>query len=456
MSKASRLTFASGCLLASAFIFLVLSTTANAQVTAVAQVSGQITDSTGAAIVNADVTMTEISKHEVHATKSDVSGSYTLPNLPVGAYRFEVKAPGFKDYIQNGIELVVNNNIQINAPMQVGSASEKVEVSATASMVETKENSISSLVSQQAINELPLNGRQVTQLIYTMGAALPADSGDTGSKTFWNATRIAVAGGQGNGTAYLLDGGDATDAMSNVNMPFPFPDALQEFSIETSSVSSRFGTHPGATVNVVTKSGSNEFHGDLFEFIRNGDLDARNFFSTTGPDTLKRNQFGGTAGGKIIRDKLFFFGGYQGTYNRSNPPQLTTHIPTEAMLSGNFSTIASATCGKPVQLVNPSGGAPFPGNQIPLNLLSPVAVALTKYLPVNSATGCGLVTYGIPQTGDSDEYIGRMDYVINEKHTLYGRYYADNWRNPPVLNGDNLLTTTSPGNFEMAQEATIG
>ena len=123
-------------------------------------------------------------------------------------------------------------------------------------MVETKENSVSAVIDQQRINELPLNNRQATQLILTLGGAVYADGGDTGSKTFWNATRIAMAGGQGNGTAYLLDGGDATDPMSNVNMPFPFPDALQEFSIETSAVSSRFGTHPGATVNVVTKSGS--------------------------------------------------------------------------------------------------------------------------------------------------------------------------------------------------------
>jgi Carboxypeptidase regulatory-like domain/TonB dependent receptor len=428
----------------------------NAQTTAVAEVSGTVSDATGAALVGAQVTMTETDKDSVHSATTDASGRYVLPNLPVGPYRLEVKANGFKDYIQSGIVLVVNNNIQINVAMQVGSISERVEVTAATSLVETKETSVMSVIDEQRISDLPLNNRQATQLILTLGAAVYADSGDTGSKTFWNATRIAVAGGQGNGTAYLLDGGDATDAMSNVNMPFPFPDALQEFSIETSAVSSRFGTHPGATVNVVTKSGSNGFHGDLFEFIRNGDLDARNFFSTTGPDTLKRNQFGGTAGGKIIRDKLFFFGGYQGTYNRSNTPQLTTHIPTEAMLSGNFSTIASSTCGKPVQLVNPSGGAPFPGNQIPLNLLSPVAVALTKYLPVNSANGCGLVTYGIPQTGDSDEYIGRVDYVINQKHTLFGRYYADNWRNPPVFTDNNLLTTTSAGNFEMAQEATIG
>jgi hypothetical protein len=428
-----------------------------AQVTAVAQVSGVVADPSGAAIANANVTMTEVDKQTTHSTKSDSAGNYTLPNLPVGPYRLEVRAPGFKDYIQNGLDLVANNNIQVNVAMQVGSATERVEVSATASMVETKENSVSSLVDQQRINELPLNGRQVTQLIYTVGAAVPADSGDTGSKTFWNSTRIAIAGGQGNGTAYLLDGGDATDAMSNVNLPFPFPDALQEFSIETSAVSSQFGTHPGATVNVVTKSGSNDFHGDVFEYIRNGDLDARNFFSTTGADTLKRNTYGGTVGGRIIRDKLFFFGGFQGVQNRQNPPQSTTNIPTAAMLAGDFSVIASATCGKAVQLVNGPGGAPFPNNQIPVTMFDPVAIAMaTKYLPISSANQCGSVTYGIPQTGDEQQWIERTDWVISNKQTVWGRYFWDHWTNPPVLVGQNLLTSTSPGNFELAQEATIG
>ncbi|HEX4811082.1 MAG TPA: carboxypeptidase-like regulatory domain-containing protein [Bryobacteraceae bacterium] len=426
-----------------------------AQTTAVAQVSGTVSDPGGASVVTAQVVMTETDKDLAHTTITDGRGQYILPNLPVGPYRLEVKANGFKDYLQTGIILEVNNNIDIDVHMQIGSVTETVEVKATANLVETKENSVASVIDQQRINELPLNNRQPTQLIIALGGAVYADSGDTGSKTFWNATRIAVAGGQGNGTAYLLDGADATDAMSNVNMPFPFPDALQEFSIETSAVSSRFGEHPGATVNVVTKSGSNEFHGDLFEYIRNGDLDARNFFSTSGPDTLKRNQFGGTAGGRIIKDKLFYFGGFQGTRNRSNPPQLTTHIPTADMLAGNFSTIASSACGKAVSLANPLGGS-FSGNQIPVTQFSPVAVALTKYLPVSAANGCGLVTYGIPQTGDEEEYIGRVDYVINAKHTLFSRYFADDWRNPPVLNGNNLLTTTSPGNLELAQEATIG
>lgn len=149
-----------------------------AQVTAVAQVSGTIADPSGAAIANANVTMTEVDKQATHSTKSDSAGNYTLPNLPVGPYRLEVRAPGFKDYIQNGLDLVANNNIQVNVGMQVGSATERIEVSATASMVETKENSVSALVDQQRINELPLNGRQVTDLIYTVGAAVPADSGD--------------------------------------------------------------------------------------------------------------------------------------------------------------------------------------------------------------------------------------------------------------------------------------
>jgi hypothetical protein len=431
---------------------------AHGQSVAVAQISGTVVDPTGAAIVNAQVSMTETDKQSVHSTVTDRNGVYTLPDLPVGPYRLEVKTPGFKDYVQSGLVLIVNNNIEVNVTMQIGSASERVEVSATASMVETKETSVAAVIDEKRINDLPLNNRQATQLIITLGGSVYADSGDTGSKTFWNATRISVAGGQGNGTAYLLDGGDATDPMSNVNMPFPFPDALEEFSVETSAVSSRFGTHPGATVNVVTKSGSNGFHGDLFEYIRNGDLDARNFFAAK-PDTLKRNQYGGTAGGRIVKDKLFFFGGYQGTRNRSNPPQLQAHIPTAAMLAGDFSTIASASCqsnGKALQLKNPAGGI-FPGNQIPQSMLSPVAVNLvSKYLPYNSASPCGLITFGIRATGDEGEYIGRVDYAISSKHNLFSRYFIDDWQNPPVFTNNNILTTTSPGNYERAQSATIG
>ncbi|HEY6345154.1 MAG TPA: carboxypeptidase-like regulatory domain-containing protein [Bryobacteraceae bacterium] len=420
---------------------------APAQVTAIAQVSGTVSDPSGAAVANAGVLMTETDKGATRTTTTDISGRYVFPELPVGPYRLEVNVPGFKQYVRSGIVLVVNNNIEINVAMQVGAVSERVEVTAAASQVETKENSVASVIDQQSISELPLNNRQATQLIFTLGASVYADSGDAGSKTFVSSTRIAVAGGQGNGTAYLLDGGDYTDAMSNVNMPMPFPDALQEFSIETSAVSSRFGTHPGATVNAVTKSGSNAFHGDLFEFLRNGDTNARNFFAPA-HDQLKRNQFGGTIGGRIIKDKLFFFAGFQGTTNRSVPPQSNTHIPTQAMINGDFS-------GLGVQLKNPLNGQPFPNDQIPVTMLSPVALALTKYLPISQAASNGFVTYAIPSPWHEYQPIGRVDWVLNDKHSIYGRYFADEY-NVPAQFGGNLLLTTTAGNSELAQSATIG
>ncbi|HEY3738642.1 MAG TPA: carboxypeptidase-like regulatory domain-containing protein [Bryobacteraceae bacterium] len=454
MSQSSRSTIVRS--LASTALLFGLLSTAYAQSTSVAQISGNVTDATGAAIVNAMVTMTEVGRNQVHTTTSTATGNYTLPNLPVGPYVLEVKSQGFKDYVQSGLELTVNNNIQVNVVLQVGSSTERVEVSAAASMVETKENSVSSLVDTQRINELPLNGRQATQLIITLGGAAYGDAGDTGSKTFYSSTRISVAGGQGNGTAYLLDGADNNDAMSNVNLPIPFPDALQEFSIETSAVSSKFGIHPGATVNVVTRSGSNEFHGDVFEYLRNGDVNARNFFSAK-QDTLKRNQYGGTVGGRIIKDKLFFFGGWQSTRNRQVPTSTTTFIPNAAMLTGDFSIAASATCGKAITLVNPlNGNAPFPGNQIPANLINPIAAKIAStYLPISQADQCGKVGVTIPITGDEDQWVGKVDYNLSAKHTITGRYFIVDFQNPPTYDGKNLLTTTQAGNLERAQSATI-
>ena len=448
--------------LACAVAIVILSTflltpNANAQAVAIASVSGTVTDASGALVGQADVIMTQIGTGQNFEVQTDSSGRYVHPSLPVGPYRLEVRKAGFRDYIQTGIVLVVNNNVTINVALQVGAVTDKIEVKADASMVETADTSVETTIDTQRINDLPLNGRQATQLILTLGGSSYGDSGDTGSKTFYSSTRISVEGGQSNGTAYLLDGGDNTDAMSNVNMPFPFPDALQEFSVETSAVSSRFGTHPGATVNVVTKSGTNSFHGDLFDYIRNGDLNARNFFQLT-RDTLKRNQFGGTGGGHIIKDKLFFFGGYQGTRNRSNPPSSTTHIPNTAMVNGDFSVAASTACqSKALTLTNPNGGVAFPNNQIPVSLLNPVALTIAnKYLPTSSADRCGAVTYAIPITGDEDQYIGKIDFVQSSRHTIYGRYFVVNFQNPPTYNGSNLLTTIQAGNLERSQSVTLG
>ncbi len=446
-------------------LFLIaatLRTPCFAQAVAIAEVGGVVSDATGAMIAGAEVRIIETEKQLVRTTNTDDQGRYTLPNLPVGPYRLEVTASGFKTYVQPGILLQVGNNVQINVVMQLGALSEHVEVTATTGMVETRENTISQVIDERRIMDLPLNGRRATDLVLLSGAALQTGGGGmVGSKNYFSSVTISVAGGQQNGLNYLLDGGDHNDAMTNVNMPMPFPDALQEFSVQTSALPARYGLHPGAVVNAVTKSGGNGWHGDLFEFLRNGNVNARNTFAAQ-HDTLKRNQYGGTFGGKIIRDKLFFFGGFQGTKERSDPPQTINYVPTASVMNGDFSTLVSRTCvaGGGRTLLDPATTTipktPFPNNQIPVSRFNPQAVTLvSKYIP-QSADPCGKITYGIPRNWGEDQAIGRIDWVQSAKHTLYGRYFLAQYTIAPVFDGRNALTTTNPGNWERAQSLTIG
>ncbi|HEY3939278.1 MAG TPA: TonB-dependent receptor [Bryobacteraceae bacterium] len=431
-----------------------------AQAVAVAEIDGHVVDPTGASVVGAQVKMTEVDRHQVHNTVTDAQGRYALPELPVGAYRLEVSAPGFKNYVQNGIVLQVANNVQANVTMQVGSLSESVEVTANAAMVETKDNAIAEVIDQKRVVDLPLNGRNLTQLIVLTGAATAAPGGDlTGSKNIQGSNgsgTFSVAGGQANGVNFLLDGGDNNDPFSNVGLPLPFPDAMQEFTVQTNALPAQYGLHPGGVVNVVTKSGTNDFHGDFFEFLRNGDFNARQA-NTPSRDSLKRNQFGGVIGGRIIRDKLFFFGGYQGTQQRSNPPSTISFVPTAAVLNGDFSTIDSAPClAKPVQLKNPLTGAAFAGNQIPVSLFDPAALkVLNNYVPVSSDP-CGKFQYGIPANNPDSQYLGRVDYLLSQKHTMFARYYIYDFTAQTTFNGTNALTTTTAGNQDRAQTATFG
>src|SRR5262249_20238123 len=244
-------------------------------------------------------------------------------------------------YVQTGIVLQINTNPVVNVTLQVGSLSQEVEVSANATMVETQTNSVSQVIDQRRVVDLPLNGRQATQLILLSGAAVTAPASDmASSKNYPTSTTISVGGGQANGTYYLLDGGDHNDAFGAINLPIPFPDALQEFSVQTNAIPASYGTRAGAVVNIVTKSGTNEIHGDAFEFLRNGVTNARNFFAAT-RDSLKRNQFGGTLGAPIVKNKVFLFGGYQGTRVRTAPPTNTVFVPTPASLQGDFSVLES-------------------------------------------------------------------------------------------------------------------
>jgi len=321
--------------------------------------------------------------------------------------------------------------------------------------------------------DLPLNGRNLTQLLTLVGGGSSTPGGDlTGSKNIQGSDgsgTFSVAGGQANGINYLLDGGDNNDAFSNVNLPLPFPDAVQEFNVQTNALQAQYGLHPGGVVNVVTKSGTNAFHGDVFEFLRNYDLNARpkGLVQVNGSvnqpvrDSLKRNQFGGTAGGRIIRDKLFFFGGYQRTVQRSNPGTQTAHVPTALTAQGNFSVEDAATSAggcqsKAITLKDPTTGNPFPGSIIPVSRFDPAGVKLLSYVPV-SADPCGLVLYGQPANNPDWEVIGRVDWSVSDKHAVYFRYFNYNYTAQRFFDGKNALTTgPNPGNFDNAVTFTFG
>ena len=442
---------------------------AMAQSVAVAEVDGHVTDPSGQAVVGATVKMTEIDKQQVHTVSTDSTGRFALPNLPIGAYRLEVTSSGFKAYIQSGITLQVASNIEIPVTLQIGSVTESVQVTANAAMVETKENSISQVIDQQRIEDLPLNGRNPTQLLTLSGGTsnMTLNGGDlTGSKNMQGSNgsgQFSVAGAQANGVNFLLDGGDNNDAFSNVNMPIPFPDAIQEFNVQTNGLSAQYGLHPGGVVNIVTKSGGNAYHGNLFEYLRNGDLNARpDGVAGLQPvrDSLKRSQYGGTFGGKIIRDKLFFFAGYQGTRQRSDPAQNTAYVPTDAALKGDFSILdgakSSGGCLASPRALKNASGVPYPNNQIPVSTFDAAGLKLaSSFIPVSSDP-CGKYIFGYLANNPDDQWIGRIDWAVSERHNFYGRYYIYDFTAQSLFDGKNALTTGQPGNQDRSQTMTIG
>jgi hypothetical protein len=302
-----------------------------------AQISGTVKDPAGAVVAGAEVSAIQTGTGVKRTVMTDATGSYVLTNLAVGPYRLEASAPGFRTYVQTGILLQVADSPVINLALSVGQVSEQVQVEAAAAQVEARDAGVSQVMDSTRVVELPLNGRQVTDLIVLSGAATVSPT--TSFVRNYPSVNISVAGGLHNGLTYLLDGSSHNDPINGLNLPLPFPDALLEFKLETSSLGAQFGQHSAGAVNAVTKSGTNELHGDLFEFFRNGDLNARNFFAVV-PDQLKRNQFGGTLGGRIIKNKLFFFGSYQGTRIIGTVQPQFAFLPTEAMLQGNWSAIA--------------------------------------------------------------------------------------------------------------------
>src|SRR5450432_151805 len=436
------------------------------QAVAIGSISGVVTDPTGSIVPDATVQMMETEKGTAHTQSTNAEGRYTFNNLPTGPYRLEVQAKGFKNYSQTGIVLQVAENLTQNIPLQVGALTETVEVQAGASMVEPRDSSISHVIEQQRIVDLPRNGRNVTALLMLSGIAtttMTLNGGDlTGSKNMGGSNgsgQFSVAGGAANGLNFLLDGGDNNDSFSNVNMPIPFPDAVQEFSVQTNGLPAQYGLHPGGVVNIVTKSGANTLHGDVFEFLRNGALNARTE-GTLVRDTLKRSQFGGVAGGRIIKDKLFFFGGYQGTRQRSDPAANIAYVPTAATLAGDFGVAdggkANGGCLATPRALKDANGVLYPNNKIPVSTFDPAGLKLASQFIPTAADPCGKVLFGYLTNNPDDQAIGRIDYNVSNKQQFYGRYFIYTYKALSLFDGHNALTTGTPGNDQRSQTMTIG
>src|SRR2546427_3187635 len=330
-------------------------------------ITGRVMDPGGASVAGAQVTATQEGTGFSRSAVTDTDGLYVIPSLQPATYRLTVEAKGFSISKENGINLLADQTLTVNFGLKLGTTTQIVEVSGNALQADTSTSTLKQVIEQQRLVEMPLEGRNAAKLSLLVPGAVysingGADQGTT--KTFPGAVTFSANGARQDMISYQLDGGNYVDEYTNVNQPFPFPDALQEFSVQTSNYSSEYGQNAGAVVNVITKSGTNNFHGDVFEFLRNSVFNARNFFAPfnlkdNGRDQLKRNQFGGTVGGPIVHDKTFFFAGFQGTRLRNVGNPTSSTVPSQADITA-FTAGGGTIDPTPAKLLAPPPPPPPP------------------------------------------------------------------------------------------------
>jgi outer membrane receptor protein involved in Fe transport len=398
------------CLVWLAFCVLALPVVLPGQATGL--IVGTVQDTTGAVVPGASVrALNELTGLE-WTTTSGETGRFNLPRLPVGQYRIEAGKNGFRKFLSESFRLDADQNREVTVRLDVGATSESVTVTGSVSQVDTVAATIREMVDEKRIAELPLNGRNPLQLVLLVPGAVRAPAASTLNRN----DGIAVNGGRGTATNYMLDGGDNNDPQQNVGAVVPNPDALEEFSVLTNNFSAEYGRNSGAVVNAVTKSGTNELHGTLWEFLRNDALDARSFFGLS-KSKLRRNQFGGAAGGPIVRNKAFFFGSYEGVRQRTGSTRSNLVVPTAAERAGNFADSAQ----KPR---DPLTNQLFPNAMIPPSRFDPASVKFMELLqvPLPNASGSRHI-FNPPESTDSDQYLGRVDYALTNNQRLSGRVF---------------------------------
>jgi len=412
-------------------------------------IRGSVTDPSGALVPGASVTAAQSDTHVTRTVTTNDSGDYEFPALPVGRYTVSVQAPGFKLARHTEIDVRLGHVTAVDVKLELGPVAQVVSAEAAAPLIEIVSTQVGAVVNDKAVVELPLNTRDTYQLLQLQ----PGVQSQLGSDLFYGSDQpgvVSVNGGRGRSNNYTVNGGDANDQFVNLPGVQPSPDSIEEFRVLTNTFDAEFGRNSGAVVNVVTKSGTNAFHGDVYEFFRNNVLNARGFFDTAIPD-FKQNQFGGTLGGPMRKDQTFFFASYEGRRIREGTPSPAFPVPSVAERGGDFSagqpftgtlsdpngTVSALMNARPgcAAAVAAEGGAPiapgtaysaiFPNNQIPPQCFDPTALDLmNQYVPQANLNGTEYQS--VPTSREYDDQLtGRIDHKLSDHQQFNAYYYFD-------------------------------
>jgi len=450
-----------------------------------ARLTGSITDPNGAVVSGASIAITNLGTQRSQTVQSDAEGNYVVNALPPGNYRVEVKQSGFKTVTQQ-ITLQTQQVATLNVQLEIGQVTENVNVTSDVALVESASSNVSSVVIGRQITELPLNGRNFTQLATLVpGVTRGVQQGQaTGAgnqaETFrYNNTggaSLSVNGLRPQNNNFILDGIDNNESLVNTIIFFPPAEAIQEFRVDTSVAPAEFGRAGGGVVNTSYKSGTNDWHGGAFWFLRNDNLDAKPYFVPGPKSEFKRHQFGATFGGPIIKDKLFVFADYQGLRQYLPLAQDRATVPTDLMRQGNFSELLALST--PIQIKDPNTGLPLAGNLIPPGEIIAPGQNYLKAYPEPNVTGsnplCGQVnTNGVcikqnyvtqrTQIQNFDDFDVRVDWNVAAHDTLFGRYSYGREKEDTSSRLPNLpagfgsgLQSNFPRSFALGETHTLG
>ncbi|MBV9608424.1 MAG: carboxypeptidase regulatory-like domain-containing protein, partial [Acidobacteria bacterium] len=439
---------------------LVLVTALSAQTTT-GRISGRVTDESGASVPNVKVNLTNEATGVGRDTNTNESGDYSFLEVPVGDYTLTFDVSGFQKNIRKNVTVQLNQVLTLNTTLKVGTASEVIDVSSEAPLVDTTTTQLGAVVGAGAVSNLPLNARDTYQLLQLQ----PGVQGVGGTDLFFGSNQagaVSVNGGRGRANNFSVNGGDGNDLFVNGPAIQPSPDSIQEFRVLTNTFDAEYGRNSGAVINVVTKSGTNNFHGNVYEFFRNKALNAKAYLDPFKADN-KQNVFGGTFGGPVKKDRTFFFGSYEGRRNIQGFSSDPVFVPTAAQRAGNFSdTPFTGTLNSPIVAAvlqqrcgallgtTPAVGSNwsdiFPNSVIPTQCMDPVALDLmNRFVPLPNQGGNVWQDVPIGRTRD-DQFTAKVDHKLTDKQSLNIYYYfIDTNQRQPFTRFEALTPNLLPG-----------